>query len=97
MTTKTIKTTYAAIKNGTLQVPVEALDILPQEIPLYFFIDSEKGTVTIYATDPTDLPNKELRAEFAELVADVDWRSYTEPVAEELLRRPRNDKQGDNE
>ena len=93
----TIKTAYSTIKNGQLQVPDDALAILPQDIPLYFFIDSEKGTVTIYATDPTDLPNKELRAEFAELLADVDWHSYTEPVPEELLRRPRKEKQGDEE
>jgi hypothetical protein len=93
----TIKTAYSVIHDGQLQVPSEALSILPQGIPLYFFIDSEKGTVTIYAADPTDLPNKELRAEFAELVADVDWRTYTEPVPEELLRRPRKEQQGEDE
>ena len=70
-----IKTVYSAIHDDQLQVPNEALSVLPQGIPLYFFIDSEKGTVTIYAQDPTDLPNKELRTEFAELVADVDWRT----------------------
>lgn len=93
----TIATAYSTISNGQLQLPSEALAILPQDIPLYFFMDSEKGTVTIYAADPTDLPNEELRAEFAELVADVDWRTYTEPVPEELLRRPRKEKQEDDE
>lgn len=83
----TIKTAYAAIKNGQIQLPVEAMELLPQDIPLYFFVDSEKGTVTIYAKDPTVLPNPEVWAEFTDLVADVDWRTYTEPVPEELLRR----------
>ena len=92
-----IKTARAVIHDGQLQVPNEALSVLLQGIPLYFFIDSEKGTVTIYAKDPTDLPNKELRAEFAELVADVDWRTYTEPVPEALLRRPRKGQQGEDE
>ncbi|WP_338844610.1 hypothetical protein V8J88_13280 [Massilia sp. W12] len=86
-----IKTAYASIQNGLLQVPPEALELLPQSIPLHFFIDTEKGTVTIYAKDPTDLPNKEVWAEFTDLVADVDWRTYTEPVPEHLLRRPRKD------
>lgn len=89
-----ITTAYSVIKDGQLQLPNDALGILPQGIPLYFFMDSEKGTVTIYAADPTDLPNKELRAEFAEVLADVDWRTYTEPVPEELLRRSKKAIQG---
>ncbi len=93
----TIKTAYSSIQNGQLCMPAEALSVLPQDLPLYFFIDSEKGTVTIYAKDPTDRPNQEVRAEFAELIADVDWRTYTEPVPEELLRRPRKQNEGDEE
>lgn len=93
----TIKTVYSMIQKGQLQVPEEALAVLPQDTPLYFFIDSEKGTVTIYASDPTVHPNKEVRAEFAELMADVDWRTYTEPVPKELLRRPRQDDSGEDE
>ncbi len=91
----TVKIAYASIQDGQLQMPAAALEFLPQGTPLFFFIDSEKGTVTIHAKDPNDLPNKEIWAEFTDLVADVDWRTYTEPVPEEQLRRPRKQENSD--
>lgn len=92
----TMKIAYAQILNDSMHMPAEVLAVLPQGVNLYLRTDPEKGTVTIYAKDPTDLPNKEIFDAFAELTADVNWETYTEPVPEELLRRPRkNDNEGE--
>ncbi len=91
----TISTAYSVIQSGQLQMPAAALEMLPHDTPLFLFIDSEKGVVTIYAKDPTDLPNKEIREEYAALFADVDWRTHTEPPPPESLRRPRKEENGE--
>lgn len=83
------KECFAKIENGSMQMPPEVLEVLPQGMQLFIRTDIEKKRVTIYAKDPTDLPNKWFFAELDALAEGVDWEKYSEPVPPELLRRPR--------
>ena len=67
---------YCEIIDGQLQLPKEALAVLPEGVKLCLLVDSEKGRVTIHAQDPTELPNKWYFDEMASEMADVDWREY---------------------
>ena len=88
----TMKQCYATIEGGMMKLPDEVLEILPQGTRLYMRTDPEKGTVLIYAEDPTDRskwPNQDYMAEMRDLMADENWEEYSKPVPEELMRRPR--------
>ncbi|WP_338846887.1 hypothetical protein V8J88_24360 [Massilia sp. W12] len=87
----TMKECYVEIIDQTMTIPAEVLEVLPQNKKLYLYTDSERGTVTIYAKDPTDLPNKWFFEEMAQIHAGEDWETYSEPVPPELLRRPRKE------
>ncbi len=71
-----MKIVYSEVLNGCLQLPDEALAVLPQGVRLCLLIDSEKGRVTVHAQDPTVLPNQWYFDEMAAEMADVDWREY---------------------
>ncbi len=75
-----MEATHSEIRDGAMIMPAAALALLPQGVTLYMLTDSDKGTVTIYAKDPTELPNKDILDAFAQLHADTDWDSYTEPL-----------------
>ncbi len=85
----TIQDAYSQIIDNKIIMPAEALAVLPQGVRLYMMVDTERGRVTIYAKDPSILPNTALLAELAELSNDQDWETYYRPVPEQLLRRPR--------
>jgi hypothetical protein len=87
----TMKECYSEILNNTMVMPPEVLEILPLGKKLYIYTDSERGTVTICAKDPADLPNKWYFEAMAEMHAEENWDTYSEPVPPELLRRPRKD------
>lgn len=90
------KKCFAKIENGLMQMPPEVLEVLPQGMELFIRTDIEKGRITIYAKDPTDLPNNWFFEELDALAEDEDWEKYSEPVPPELLRRPRKT-DGENE
>ncbi len=71
-----MKIVYSEIINGQLQLPAEALAVLPEGVKLCLLIDSAKGRVTVHAQDPTVLQNQSYFDEMAEEMADVDWRDY---------------------
>ncbi|MEN9868685.1 MAG: hypothetical protein RL748_4275 [Pseudomonadota bacterium] len=93
-----MKICYASIVNGSIVLPEEVLEVLPQDIPLYMRTDPEKGTVTICAKDPAMLPNQQYFDAMAEKMKDVDWRTYYDdgPIPSELLGKQKDDDQGND-
>jgi hypothetical protein len=75
------------IIDDKVTLPQEILDILPQGQQLYARTDTEKGTVIIYANDPTVLKNKWYFDEMAKEMENVDWREYYDdgPIPPKLL------------
>ena len=71
-----MKIVYSEVIDGQLQLPPEALALLPEGVKLCILIDSVKGRITIHAQDPTVLQNQWYFDEMAEEMADVDWRDY---------------------
>ena len=89
-----MKECYAEIQNGNMVMPAEVLDILPQGCKLYMCTDSERGTVTIFTKDPSDLPNKWFFKALDEFAEGQSWDEYSKPIAAEDLRRKRTDEEG---
>lgn len=94
-----MKICHAAIVNGSMALPKEALEVLPQDIPLYMRTDPENGTVIIYAKDPAKLQNQQYFEAMAAEMEDVDWRTYYDdaPIPPELLGKQKEDEPGNND
>lgn len=77
----TMKQCYATITGGILKLPDEMLEILPQDIPIHIYTDSEKGTVTLFAKDPAERPseNKWYFEEMTEILGEENWEEYSRP------------------
>lgn len=91
----TIKHCYGEIIAGKLVLPAEALEVLPEQVKLYMVVDSEWGTVTTHATDPSQPKHPELFDALADLNAELTLDEYTAPVPEHLLKRKRKSEGGD--
>jgi len=91
-----MKSLLGEIVDGRLLLPADAIAILPAGVPLRVITDSERGTVSIFAKDPTVLSpqTEELMDALAGLSEGLSPQEYSAPVTEELIRerkRNRND------
>lgn len=84
-----MKSLLAEIVDGRLVLPHEALAMLPEGSALRVIVDSERGTVCIFAKDPMTLSprTEELMDALGDLSEGLTWEEYSKPVPEEALRR----------
>jgi len=80
-----MKSLLAEIVDGRLTLPVEAVSLLPVGVPLRVITDSERGTVYVFAEDPSALSpgTEELMDALAELSEGLSLEAYSAPVADE--------------
>lgn len=95
----TMKICHVKIVDGKMEMPSDVLDVLPQEIELYVRTDSEKGTVIIYAKDPTTHQNQWFFDEMREEMMDVNWHVHYDdgPIPPELLGKQKSDEENNDE
>jgi hypothetical protein len=91
-----MKSLLAEIVDGRLILPAEAIAMLPAGVPLRVITDSERGTVCVFAEDPSALSpqTEELMDALAALSEGLSLDEYSAPVTEEVIReqkRKRND------
>ncbi len=93
-----MKSLLAEVVDGRLVLPDEALEMLPVGMQLRVVTDSEKGTVCVYAKDPTVLSPDTLRFmdALAELSEDSTNEEYfavpTDEQLQEIKRKRRESK-----
>jgi hypothetical protein len=93
----TMKSLLAEIVDGQLVLPADAIALLPSGIPLRVITDSERGTVCIFAKDPSVLSSQteELMDALAELNEGLSLEQYSAPVTEEAIQEHKRKRNGD--
>lgn len=90
-----MKRAYGRIEGDHLILPPEVLEILPKGGQVYMVTDSERGCVTAFSKDLTNLGDPELFAALAQLNAGQSAEEYLQPVPpEQLQRRKRKANEG---
>jgi len=83
-----MKSLLAEIVDGHLILPADAVAMLPAGVPLRVITDSERGTVCIFAKDPTVLSpqTEEMMDALAELNEGLTLQEYSAPVTDDAIR-----------
>ena len=89
-----MKSLLGEIVDGRLLLPAEALAILPAGVPLRVITDSERGTVSIFAKDPSALSpqTEQVMDALAELSEGLSLEEYSAPVTDEVIRERKRDR-----
>ena len=83
----------AEIVDGRLVLPEEALALLQPGAPLRVIIDTERGTVCIFAKDPMTVSPQtdELMDALADLSEGLTWDEYSAPASQDTVRKRKNE------
>ena len=92
-----MKSLLAEIVDGHLVLPADAIAMLPAGVPLRVITDSERGTVCVFAKDPSALSpqTEELMGALAGLSEGLSPEEYSAPVTEEFIREQKRNRNGD--
>jgi hypothetical protein len=90
-----MKSSLAEVVDGRLVLPADAVALLSADSTFRVIIDSDRGTVCIFAKDPFSLaPQTEtLMDALAELREGLHPDDYAAPVSEEALREIKRKRQ----